>query len=55
MTATGTCDRCARLLPLTPTGKVFAHDTTGPVVRRTTGKPRRRCPGSGRPPRRREP
>jgi hypothetical protein len=47
----GTCDVCARLLPLTPAGKVYAHDTAGPAVRAITGKRRRRCPGSGKQPR----
>lgn len=49
---TGTCSYCARLLALDPDGRLPTHDQTGPVVRRLTGKRRRRCQGSGQAPRR---
>jgi hypothetical protein len=47
----GTCDYCARLVPLTPFGTVKRYTTVGPLLRARTGKRRRRCPGSGRLPR----
>jgi hypothetical protein len=53
------CDACARLKKLTAHGKVPIHYLALPVSNRaihTVGarRVRRRCPGSGRPPRKRE-
>lgn len=57
MTA-GTCDGCGRVRRLTVDGLVPVHYLTLPVSNRAVrtvgaGRVRRRCPGSGRPPRRR--
>lgn len=54
MTQIATCDYCARTVPLTRAGTTQRHDVTGPVIRARVGKRRRRCPGSGRWPRRAE-
>jgi hypothetical protein len=56
---TGTCDGCGRLKRLDSAGLVVAHMLAIDVRRRavrTVGaaRVRRRCPGSGRPPRRRQ-
>ena len=48
----GTCDVCARMVPLTQAGTAQRHDTVGVVIRARTGKRQRRCRGSGRLPRR---
>jgi hypothetical protein len=53
---TGTCDGCGRLKRLDAHGLVVAHMLSIDVSRRAVravgaGRVRRRCPGSGRPPR----
>jgi hypothetical protein len=58
MNSLGTCDGCGRLKTLTDTGHVRAHyfriDVSRSAVRTVgAGRVRRRCPGSGKPPRRR--
>jgi hypothetical protein len=45
------CDVCARTVALRQDGTIRRHDTAGVTVRAMTGKPRRRCRGSGRLPR----
>jgi hypothetical protein len=52
VTSLGTCDYCARPVPLTQAGTTKRHTTVGIVIRARVGKRRRRCPGSGRWPRR---
>jgi len=42
----GTCQHCARLKWLTPNGRIATH-----VLPARDGRIRRKCPGSGRPPR----
>jgi hypothetical protein len=56
----GTCDGCAGLKRLRDDGTVPVHYLSIPVSRRAVrtigaGRVRRRCPGSGKPPRRAEP
>ena len=56
----GTCDGCAGLKRLRDDGTVPIPYVDIPVSRRGvrtvgTGQVRRRCPGSGKPPRRAEP
>jgi hypothetical protein len=55
------CDNCARLKKLTAEGKVPLHYLAMPVsnraihsVQERAARVRRRCPGSGQPPRRGE-
>jgi hypothetical protein len=55
----GLCDACARLRRLTSDGMVPAHYLALPVSNRAVrtvgaGRVGRRCPGSGKPPRRTE-
>jgi hypothetical protein len=52
----GRCDACARTKRLDPHGRIVVHYLTIPVSAKAaravgTGRVRRRCPGSGRPPR----
>jgi hypothetical protein len=52
----GLCDVCARTRRLDPHGHVATHYLTIPVSARAVrdvgaGQVRRRCPGSGKPPR----
>jgi hypothetical protein len=52
----GLCDSCARLTRLSSDGKIPVHYLALPVSNRAirtvgAGRVRRRCPGSGRPPR----
>lgn len=56
----GTCDGCAGLKRLRDDGTVPTHYLAIPVSRRAVrtvgaGRVRRRCPGSGKPPRRVQP
>jgi hypothetical protein len=58
--ATGTCPYCARRKRLDHAGRLPCHYLTIPVTRRAVptvgaGRVRRRCPGSGKQPRRVEP
>ncbi len=58
MVSTGLCTYCARLKRLNGEGLVPLHMLAIDVSRRAvrtigTGRVRRRCPGSGKPPRRR--
>jgi hypothetical protein len=53
----GICDGCAGLKELRGDGTIAVHYITIPVSRRAVrsvgaGRVRRRCPGSGKPPRR---
>jgi hypothetical protein len=55
----GTCDGCGRLKRLDQAGRIVTHLFAIDVSRRVVptvgkGRVRRRCPGSGRPPRRGE-
>ncbi len=54
MTQIAVCDYCSRMIGLTLAGTTKRRDMTGPVIRARVGKRRRRCPGSGRWPRRAE-
>jgi hypothetical protein len=57
---TGVCDGCGGMRRLTGAGQIPIHYVGIPVSRRAVrtvgaGRVRRRCPGSGKAPRRREP
>jgi hypothetical protein len=56
----GHCDYCARTKPLDRHGRIVAHYLTIPVSAKAiravgASRVRRRCPGSGKQPRRAEP
>jgi hypothetical protein len=52
----GLCDACARTKRLDPRGRIVVHYLTIPVSAKAihavgSARARRKCPGSGRPPR----
>jgi hypothetical protein len=60
VTGLGTCTHCAKTKRLDTAGRLPVHYLALPVSRRAVpavgaGRVRRRCPGSGKPPRRVEP